>query len=294
MSFRTASVVYRPRHLGWLMMEVVRVAAFADGQEGGNPAGVVICDELPSTDAMQAIAAEVGYSETAFAAPAGAGWRVRYFAPVVEVDFCGHATIALGATLAERHGNGVFRLQLNRANITVEGCCDGSAMFAALQSPPAHSRPAPAQLVADALDLFSLEISELDRMTPSAIAHAGADHLVLALDTRARLAAMQYDLEAGRALALAHSIGTFSLVHAETPQLFHARNPFPIGGVYEDPATGAAATALAGYLRDLGWPHGGSIDIVQGEDMGMRSLLHAAVPPAYGASIRISGQSRPI
>jgi len=276
------------------IMKVVRVAAFADGQEGGNPAGVVICDELLSADAMQAIAAEVGYSETAFAAPSGAGWRVRYFAPEVEVDFCGHATIALGATLAERYGNGIFELQLNRANITVEGRCDGSAMFAALQSPPTHSRLAPAQLVADALDLFSFERSELDQRMPSVITHAGADHLVLALTTRARLAAMQYDLETGRVLALAHSIGTFILVHAETPQLFHARNPFPIGGVYEDPATGAAAAALAGYLRDLGWPHGGSIDIVQGEDMGVRSLLHAAIPTAHGASICVSGRTRPI
>ncbi len=275
-------------------MEVVRVAAFAEGQQGGSPAGVVICDELPSADAMQAIAAEVGYPETAFAAPSGAGWRVRYFAPEVEVDFCGHATIALGTTLADQRGNGVFELQLNRANITVEGRHNGSAMLAALQSPPTHSRPAPAQLVADALALFSLGTSELDQRIPPAIAHAGADHLVLALDTRARLAAMRYDLEAGRALALAYSIGTFILVHAEGPQLFHARNPFPIGGVYEDPATGAAAAALAGYLRDLGWPHGGSIDIVQGEDMGMRSLLHAAIPPGHGASIRVSGQTRPI
>ena len=105
---------------------------------------------------------------------------------------------------------------------------------------------------------------------------------------------MRYDLEAGRTLALAYSIGTFTLVHAETPQLFHARNPFPIGGVYEDPATGAAAAALAGYLRDLGWPHGSSIDVVQGEDMGMRSLLHVAMTPARGASIRVSGQTRPI
>jgi len=276
------------------MMEVVRTAAFADGQKGGNPAGVVICDELPSTDAMQAIAAEVGYSETAFAAPFGPGWRVRYFAPQVEVDFCGHATIALGATLADQRGNGVFELQLNHANITVEGRHNGSAMLAALQSPPTHSRPAPAQLVVDALALFSLGTSELDQRIPPAIAHAGADHLVLAPDTRARLAAMRYDLEAGRTLALGYGIGTFILVHAEGPQLFHARNPFLIGGVYEDPATGAAAAALAGYLRDLGWPHEGSIDIVQGEDMGMRSLLYAAIPPAHGASIRVSGQTRPI
>lgn len=275
-------------------MEVVRVAAFAEGQKGGSPAGVVICGELPAADAMQAIAAEVGYPETAFAAPSESGWRVRYFAPEVEVDFCGHATIALGATLAQQQGDGIFDLQLNRANITVEGRRDGLAMLAALQSPPTHSRAASAQLVADALALFSLGASDLDPRIPPAVAHAGADHLVLALNTRARLAAMRYAFEAGRTLALAHSIGTFILVHAETPQLFHARNPFPIGGVYEDPATGAAAAALAGYLRDLGWPHEGSIDIVQGEDMGMRSLLHVAITPEQGASIRVSGQTRPI
>jgi PhzF family phenazine biosynthesis protein len=85
---------------------------------------------------------------------------------------------------------------------------------------------------------------------------------------------------------------TVTLAHAETPRLFHARNPFAAGGVYEDPATGAAAAALAGYLRDLGWPHGGAIDIVQGEDMGMKSLLRAEITDTKGASIRVSGTAR--
>ncbi len=275
-------------------MEIVRVAAFADGETGGNPAGVALCGELPDAPAMQAVAAEVGYSETAFAAPAGSGWRVRYFAPQVEVDFCGHATIALGAVLAGRHGDGVYALQLNRAEITVEGRYDGPAMLAALRSPPTRSRPAPAPLLTDALALFGLDAAELDPRIPPAIAHAGADHLVLALATRARLAAMRYDQESGRRLASAHGIVTFSLVHAEAPRLFHARNPFPIGGVYEDPATGAAAAALAGYLRELGWPHEGSIEIVQGEDMGARSRLHAAIAPTPGEGIRVSGSVRPI
>ena len=53
--------------------------------------------------------------------------------------------------------------------------------------------------------------------------------------------------------------------------------PFAAGGLVEDPATGAAAAAFAGYLRDLGWPHGGAIDIVQGEDMGFKSLIHAEI-----------------
>src|SRR6185369_7636398 len=97
-----------------------------------------------------------------------------------------------------------------------------------------------------------------------------------------RLAAMRYDLEAGRALA--EGIGTFSLIHADGERRFHARNPFPIGGVYEDPATGAAAAALAGYRRDLGWPHAGAIEIIQGEDMGMPSRLRAEISDAPGAS----------
>ena len=50
--------------------------------------------------------------------------------------------------------------------------------------------------------------------------------------------------------------------------------------------------ALAGYLRDLGWPHGGAIDVVQGEDMGMRSRLRADIGPVAGSSIRVSGAAR--
>ncbi len=104
-----------------MTVHVDRIAAFADGAQGGNPAGVVIADQMPAEDEMQRIATEVGYSETAFAAPEDQGWRVRYFAPVGEVAFCGHATIALGATLAARFGDGTYALQLNEAGISVEG-----------------------------------------------------------------------------------------------------------------------------------------------------------------------------
>ena len=100
-------------------MELLRIAAFSDGSAGGNPAGVALCETLPGVADMQRIAAEVGFSETAFAAPAGDAWRVRYFAPESEVPFCGHATIALGAALAMDQGNRVFELKLNNAVISV-------------------------------------------------------------------------------------------------------------------------------------------------------------------------------
>jgi PhzF family phenazine biosynthesis protein len=241
---------------------------------------------------MQRLAHAVGYSETAFAAPQGEGWRVRYFSPASEVPFCGHATIALGAALAQRDGDGVFALTLNDARITVEGKRNGARVAAALQSPPTWSRPAAPELVAAALALFGYRDADLDPRIPPAFAHAGANHLVLALASRDLLAAMRYDLDAGRALMEKHGLTTIVLAWAESAQRFHTRNPFASGGVYEDPATGAGTAALAGYLRDLGWPHGGVIDVVQGEDMGMRSLLRAEIGAEPGSSIRVSGTAR--
>jgi len=273
-------------------MDVQRIAAFSDGDSGGNPAGVVIGDALPTVTEMQRVAAEVGFSETAFAAPIADGWRVRYFSPESEVPFCGHATIALGAALALRFGDGVYTLTLNDARITVEGRASGGLIAAALQSPPTRNAPAQPWLVADALQLFGYTEGDLDPRIPPAIVHGGADHLLLALRERAALASMRYDLGAGRALMKRDGLVTIVLAHAETPQLFHTRNAFASGGVFEDPATGAATAALAGYLRDIGWPHGGMIEIVQGEDMGSRSRLRAEIPPEKGGSIRVSGTAR--
>jgi PhzF family phenazine biosynthesis protein len=272
--------------------QVLRIAAFSDGEQGGNPAGVWIGAALPPEAEMQRLAHEVGFSETAFAARLDEGFRVRYFSPEAEVPFCGHATIALGAALAREFGDGVYPLTLNQAGITVEGRADGGLTSAALQSPPTRSAPADPRLVQAALALFGYRDADLDPRIPPGLAHAGNDHLVLALASRALLAAMRYDQEAGRALMQAHGLVTIVLVWAESERLFHTRNPFAIGGVYEDPATGAGTAALAGYLRDIGWPHGGAIDVVQGEDMGMRSRLHADIGDGPGSSIRVAGTAR--
>ncbi len=273
-------------------MKILRIAAFSTADSGGNPAGVVLSDTLPDQAVMQAVAAEVGYSETVFATPHGDGWRVRYFAPAMEIPFCGHATIALGAALAAEQGDGVFPLHLNDGTITVEGQCTGDTLAAALQSPLTSSESAAEDVVTLALDLFSYDPDELDPRLPPAFVEAGARHLMLALSSRSALAAMQYDFETGADLMRRWRLATISLLHSETASRFHVRNPFAAGGVYEDPATGAAAAAVAGYLRDLGWPHGGHIDIHQGDDMGKPCRLHADIPAARGSSIRVSGTAR--
>jgi PhzF family phenazine biosynthesis protein len=276
-------------------MTPLRISAFSDGDRGGNPAGVVIADHLPDPAAMQAIAADLGFSETAFAAPEGDAWRVRYYAPVGEVAFCGHATIALGAALGAQNGAGRFDLNLRDDQITVEAMQGAGHWTGALQSPRTWSKPITDDLLHALLDAFALDQSDLNPDLPPTLAFAGVQHAVLTLKDRARLALMAYPFGPMRDLMAMHNLVTVSLLHVTGPRAFASRNAFASGGVIEDPATGAAAAALGGALVDLGWDglaQGGRFSITQGADMGMPSALSVEVTGQPGASVRVSGAVR--
>jgi PhzF family phenazine biosynthesis protein len=276
------------------LLALQHISAFSHGDEGGNPAGVLVGETMLPDAQMQSIAADLGYSETVFAVPLADkdGYRVRYFSPENEVPFCGHATIALGAVLAQQHGRKTHRLELNEAVISVESWQENGQLQAALQSPQTKSEALSDEVTAQVLELFGLSEDDLDLRIPPARVHGGADHLVLALTDRAKLAGMAYDLEAMKQFMLGQGLVTIMLVHVRRPQEFNVRNAFASAGVFEDPATGAAAAAFSGYLRDIDWAHGGEIQIVQGEDMGLKSLISAKIPSEAGASVRISGAAR--
>ncbi|MAZ04380.1 MAG: PhzF family phenazine biosynthesis protein [Sneathiella sp.] len=277
-------------------MTVLKISAFSDGDTGGNPAGVVLGEQLSTLQEMQTVAAEVGFSETAFAAPEGRGqsWRVRYFSPESEVPFCGHATIALGAALAEKFGSGKYMLRLNDAEISVEGELIEGKYAAALQSPPTWNEALNKAEINATLLLFGYNRSQLDDHIPPARIHAGADHYIIALRSRDDLRSMTYDLDAGRQFMRSRELVTIMFVWQESENIYHARNAFASGGVLEDPATGAAAAAFSGYLRTINRPQGGKIKIIQGEDMGSRSIITAEFGGKPGSSVRISGATRMI
>jgi len=87
---------------------------------------------------------------------------------------------------------------------------------------------------------------------------------------------------------------TIQLVWRETPDRFRARDPFPVGGVVEDPATGAAAAALGGYLRERGEIEApATIEIIQGVEMGRPGRLTVSIVPGE-AGVRVSGNAVPI
>ncbi len=265
--------------------EVLRYTAFSTDPAGGNPAGVVLdASELADAD-MQRIAKEVGYSETAFLTRTGdRAYRVRYFSPLAEVDFCGHATIASSVALAERIGAGPLVFRTNTGEVRVET----GAGTATLTSVAPHSRPATPEEIADTLRALRWRDTDVDPAFPIRVAYAGNNHLMLAAATRDRLATVDYDFDALGSVMRDAGWTTVHLFYCDGPRHFQARDPFPVGGVVEDPATGAAAAAFGGYLRDIGYADADRITIEQGVDLGRPSLLEVdLVPGAPG--IRVTG-----
>jgi PhzF family phenazine biosynthesis protein len=273
------------------MTAILRYTAFTDSPEGGNPAGVVL-DASTLTDAdMQRIAADLGYSESAFVTTRDDGGHdVRYFSPAMEVPFCGHATIATAVALAERDGAGPLTFHTRAGIVPVATQTADGATTATLTSVAPHVEDAPDDLLDTALEALGWDVTELDPLLAPKVAFAGARHLILAAANRARLADLDYDFDALRTVMHAHELVTVDLVFREDETTFHARNPFPTGGVVEDPATGAAAAAFGAYLRAQGLiAPPATITIHQGADMGRPSELtvHIGTEP----EIRVSGRA---
>nr|WP_298128698.1 PhzF family phenazine biosynthesis isomerase [uncultured Pseudoxanthomonas sp.] len=267
---------------------VLRYSAFTTNPHGGNPAGVVLDARGLSADAMQRIAAEVGYSETAFLSPRVDGdLDVRYFSPLAEVSFCGHATIAAMVARAHEAGPGdvLLHTQAGSVRVTVD------AGFTATLTSVAPRVDALSSADLDAvLATLDWRHDDLDPALPPALAYAGAWHPVIAAASRARLADLHYDFDALAALMAARGWTTINLVWREDAHTLHARNPFPPGGVVEDPATGAAAAALGAYLasQDL-LPDDRRFTIHQGHDFGRPSVLRVEVPVDVSQGVRVSG-----
>jgi PhzF family phenazine biosynthesis protein len=268
------------------MADILRYAAFSADPRGGNPAGVVL-DASGLTDAdMLRIAAEVGYSETAFvtADHDDGARRVRYFSPLAEVPFCGHATVATAVAL----GPGEHRFLTNAGEVPVTVDADRRATLTSVATSTAELGRAD---LAALLAALRWDEQDLDPDLPPRVAYAGAYHPVIAVRTRERLADLAYDQPALKELMEQRGWTTVQLVWRRSADTFDVRDPFPVGGVYEDPATGAAAAAFGGYLRELGCT--GEFTLHQGDDMGRPGEL--TVTAAAGEpGVRVSGTAVPM
>ncbi|HKJ10864.1 MAG TPA: PhzF family phenazine biosynthesis isomerase [Ornithinimicrobium sp.] len=277
--------------------EILRYAAFTDRGHGGNPAGVVLDARDLGEAQMQRIAAEVGYSETAFVRPGDTPGRfaVRYFSPRAEVEFCGHATVATAVAMAERGEPGAVLFETPVGEVPVRTRRDEAGeLVGTLTSAPTHTRPVDPEVLDAALTALRWSGDDLGTDFPAHVGFAGNEHLLLAAGSRERLARLDYDFDALGALMQAEGWTTVHLFWRESPTVFHARDPFPPGGVVEDPATGAAAAAFGGYLRALALVDGEpEVTVHQGVDMGRPSLLQVDLSTPHGR-IAVTGAANVI
>lgn len=273
------------------------VDAFSDRPFGGNPAGVVLLDAPLSDPAgaawAQQIAAEVRASETAFVAPEGGTWRLRWWTPAAEVDLCGHATLAAahvlatqGLTDAGRTGGGpasdgptaeadVLRFQTRSGELRAWQA-EGGRLTLALPAWPvaAHDPPSitmPALLggidgryvgrttVAQANDLIEVaDLAALDqvRVDRAAVARLGSQGLIVAAPADRATDGVDVGM----------------------------RYFAPVLGVEEDPVTGSAAATVAPWWAQ----RTGTDDVVIEQRSERRGTLHCTV---HDAEVAIAGDA---
>jgi PhzF family phenazine biosynthesis protein len=277
----------------------LRYAAFASTPGGGNPAGIVLDASLSTHAQMQAVAAEIGYAETAFVTEPAIGGddrhlRLRYFSPLAEVPFCGHATIATAVALTERIGAGDFVFETPVGPVIIETTATAHAISASFTSVEPRIEDFVGDSLRRVLALLGTDRSRLDPRYPPRVSFAGNRHPVLVFADRTEFDAFTFDPQAMRALMNEQGwAGTVTTVFPTGEGRYDSRNLFPVGAITEDPATGSAAASFGGYLRALGLVDApADIVITQGSHIGRPSLLSVHIPPTGG--IVVTGTATPI
>lgn len=212
-----------------------QVDAFTDRVFSGNPAAVCLLDAWLPDETLGAIAAENNLAETAFLVKEPEGWRIRWFTPEVEVDLCGHATLASGHVFFTRVDPGAravtFASQSGPLTVTREP--DGRLALTLPRRPPRRC-PAPPPL-ARALGREPLET-------------LASRDLLAVLATEEEVRALSLDGRALAALEELPHLGVIVTAPASTPGLdFVSRFFAPKVGIPEDPVTGSAHCTLIPY-----------------------------------------------
>ena len=229
---------------------IYQVDAFTDRPFAGNPAGVCVLPRAADAAWMQSVAAEMNLSETAFLVAEGTGYDLRWFTPTVEVDLCGHATLASAHVLWQSKllpPGSEARFRTKSGVLTARQQGEWIEMDFPVE--PAQPVEPPAGLIA-ALGVPALYVGR-NRM----------DYLVEVAD-EAAVRALRPDMAA---LAALGGRGVMVTAAGSAPYDFVSRFFAPGAGVPEDPVTGSAHCCLGPF-----W----------GERLGKRDLL------AYQASAR--------
>jgi len=215
-----------------MKIPLYQLDAFADRLFAGNPAAVCPLERWLPDPTLQAIAAENNLSETAFLVARGADYELRWFTPTVEVDLCGHATLASGQVVFERLRPETTSVRFHTKSGVLGVEKQGEWLELDFPARPAEPCAPPAQLV------------EAVGGSPREIRRSTRDYLIV-YGSQAEVARLA---PAAGPLAALGFVGIIATARSDEREVdFVSRFFAPGAGVYEDPVTGSAHCVLAPY-----------------------------------------------
>lgn len=280
-------------------IKIYHVDAFTSVAFGGNPAGVVPEANSLCSDQMQKIAKELNLSETAFLTPSDhddADFRIRFFTPSNEIDFCGHATLGSTWVLVTEYGwsdQNVIRFETNIGIIELD--ISSQNLMMTQVTPKVRNMEIDLETLSS---LVGLTVEDIDLTYPIRLGYTGNWHLLIPVRTREAIDRAVPNLEQLRAHNVEANICTthlFTFDSQEKDCLLYTRDFAPAVGIAEDPVTGSANGALAGYLVLEGIHKPSELDhftIAQGHCMGRPGYVQVQTFSKNGSAIvKIGGQA---
>lgn len=280
-----------------LLVKIVN--AFTESIDGGNPAGVVLNSPELTDKQMANITKKLNVSETAFVFPSNkADFNIRFFTPTIEVDLCGHATIATFFTMALE---GLFPNNLNLVvtqetkagilPITIEFFDNGNVNRVMM----AQGKPILKDIyldISEVADSLGISVDKIDESLPKQTVSTGLFTLPICVKSFEILKSIKPNFEKIKKICKEFNLGSFHLFTFQTLEsrsVYHARNFAPFYGVNEDPVTGTANGAVCSYLLLNKIIHESNLICEQGDIIGRPGRVFVEINKN---TIKVGGKAR--
>ncbi len=272
-------------------LQVYIVDSFTDEAFKGNPAGVVLYQDFLSKEEMLEIAKEISLPETVFFY----NDRVHYFTPTVEVDFCGHATLALSWILGMNHQMNELEIKTNVGWVKIELVKKNQELKQVKMcqvSPKVRDYKGD---IDEVLNILDLKTNNYNHHYPIKYVYSGNWDLLIPIESKALIDKVNPSMNLLNDFQNEHQITSIHLFTFYNNKLY-TRNFAPAVGIDEDPVTGSTNGALVGYLmleKILPWKNQ-KIKIIQTNKMNRLGQLLIEVNVVDGLNIKVCGKALPI
>ena len=281
-----------------MKVRVKKINAFTELSSGGNPAGVVINTPYLTEKQMKNITKELEVSETAFVFPSKkADFKVRFFSPTVEVELCGHATIATFFNFAQERKFPYEKEKMTVTQETKTGILPVDIYFKSNECEKVMMTQGKPVIKDVELDLDEIAKSlnikkyEIDESLPEQIVSTGLFTLPIGVKSLDILKRMKPHFDRIKKICMRYDVGSFHLFTFETMEInstYHARNFAPVYGINEDPVTGTANGAVSSYLINNGIIKEKKFICEQGDIMGRSGRVFVEID---GDVVKVGGKA---